>query len=43
MRSSYGYKTSKSALEGREKLLKKLTSDKYYEHTVTMIAVEIVV
>lgn len=41
MRSSYGYKTSKSALEGREKLLKKLSADKHYEHTVTMITVDV--
>ena len=40
-KKSLGYKTSKSALEGREKLLKKLSADKYYEHTVTMITVDV--
>lgn len=37
-----GYKTSKSALEARDKLLKKLAKDKFYEHTLTMVAIEVV-
>ena len=35
-------KTSKSALEARDKLLKKLAKDKFYEHTLTMVAIEVV-
>ena len=42
MRKSHSQKTSKSALEARDKLLKKLAKDKFYEHTLTMVAIEVV-
>ena len=42
MRKSHSYKISKSALEARDKLLKKLAKDKFYEHTLTMVAIEVV-